>query len=75
MRFPNTRSTPSVLCWEALPDPMFPGSWRVEPADYREHGKGFVAIFSDWDAEQRAKEFAYKKNMDDLSQRRSLRTA
>jgi hypothetical protein len=51
-----------MLCFEALRDPLFPGSWRVEPADYRLHGQGFVAIFSGEFAEERAVQYAYRKN-------------
>jgi len=51
---------------------MFPGSWRVEPGDYREYGRGFVAIFSGEFAEERAKAFAYKKNEESLETHRQM---
>lgn len=52
--------------FEARRDLIFPGSWRVEPADYHIHGKGFIAIFTGENAKHNAIRYAERKNLECL---------
>lgn len=50
------------MTFEAVPDRVTPGEWRVEAINYASEGEVYVAIFAGPLAEERAKEYARWKN-------------
>lgn len=51
-----------MIHYDAVPDKLEPGAWRVEGINYKRDGEVYVAVFTGPEADVRALEYASFKN-------------